>query len=55
MIYLTGLTNAQIVDRLVASGVGLMLNPQAGYRPERIAKYAAWAAARAAARTMPTR
>lgn len=43
MIYLTGATNDRIEARLLELGVGLMLNPGSGYRPERIARYAAYA------------
>ncbi len=43
-MYLTGSTNAKLEARLVEIGVGLMVTPESGYRPERIARYPAWAA-----------
>lgn len=42
-MYLTGSTNEVIESRLIELGVGLMLNPGSGYRPGRIARYAAFA------------
>lgn len=43
-IYLTGSTNAEIEARLIELGVGLMIQPRSGYRPERIGRYPYFAA-----------
>lgn len=43
LMYLTGATNREIEQRLIANGIGLMLNPASGYRPEQIQRYPAYA------------
>lgn len=42
-MYLSGATNDRIEARLIELGLGLMLNPGSGYRPEQVARYPAFA------------